>query len=245
MKKLFIVANWKSNKTIKDTEKWLHDFDEELKRKQFSFESKVIIIAPPFTLLEHANYCSSNLKLPIKFAAQDVSPFEEGAYTGEISAKQIKELADYVIVGHSERRERFSEDEETINKKIALAQKYGLTTVLCVSELKQIHNSTLRLPSMQLRTGRSGQEFIIHNSNFIVAYEPLSAIGSGHPDTPVNADEMARSIKKELAEVPVLYGGSVTSGNVKNFTSMPYIDGVLVGGASLDPHEFLKIIKNA
>ena len=91
MKKLFIVANWKSNKTIKDTEKWLHDFDEGFKRKQLSFESKEIIIAPSFTLLEHALYCSSNLKLHIKFAAQNISSFDEGAYTGEVSAKQIKD----------------------------------------------------------------------------------------------------------------------------------------------------------
>ena len=79
----------------------------------------------------------------------------------------------------------------------------------------------------------------------LVAYEPLSAIGSGHPDSPENADTMALKIKKELGEIPVLYGGSVISGNVKSFTSMPHIDGVLVGGASLDPLEFLKIVQNA
>jgi triosephosphate isomerase len=237
MKKLFIVANWKSNKTIKETEKWLHDFSDGFNKANIKLEDKKIIIAPPFTSLEHAHYCSGNLELSLEFAAQDVSPFRDGAYTGEVSAKQIKELADYVIVGHSERRKDFGEDEEMVNQKLEQSLKQDLTPILCVSNLKQIHNSTLRL--------RSGQEFIIHNSNCIVAYEPLSAIGSGHPDTPENADTIAQKVKKELGETPVLYGGSVTSGNVKSFTSMSDIDGVLVGGASLDPLEFLKIIKNA
>jgi len=229
MKKLFIIANWKSNKTIKETEKWFHDFDKEIKHNPFSLEDKEVIIAPSFTLLEHARYCSSNLKLHIKFGAQDISSFEEGAYTGEVSAKQIKELADYVIVGHSERRRYFGEDKEIIKKKLRISLQYTLTPILCISEMNQILNL---------------KSYIL-NHEIIVAYEPLFAIGSGHPDTPVNADEMARGIKKELGKIPVLYGGSVTSDNVKNFTSMPHIDGVLVGGASLDPLEFLNIVQNA
>jgi len=229
MKKLFIVANWKSNKTIKETEKWLHDFDGELKRDHFSLGDKEVIVAPSFTLLEHARYCWSNLKLHIKFGAQDISSFEEGAYTGEVSAKQIKELADYVIIGHSERRRYFGEDKEIIEKKLRISLQYTLTPILCISEMNQILNL---------------KSYIL-NHEIIVAYEPLFAIGSGHPDTPENADTTALKIKKELGETPVLYGGSVTSGNVKSFTSMSDIDGVLVGGASLDPLEFLKIIKNA
>ena len=229
MKKLFIIANWKSNKTIIDTERWLHDFGEELKRNRFSLENKEVIVSPSFTLLEHANYCSGNLKLPIKFAAQTISPFEEGAYTGEVNGRQIKEFASYVIVGHSERRKYFSETEEMVIKKLDMAEKYGLTQILCISDLKQIHNS----------------QFMIHNSKFVIAYEPLFAIGSGHPDTPENAERMSKKIKEILGSNPVLYGGSVTSKNVKSFTQMPNVDGVLVGGASLDPVEFLEIVKNA
>lgn len=231
MKRLFIIANWKSSKTIKEAEKWFHDFHEGFKLNPLLLGNKQIIVALSFILLEHANYCSSNLKLPINFAAQDVSPFEEGAYTGEVNARQIKEFADDVIIGHSERRRYFGEDEEMINKKIVLAQKYGLTPILCVSELKQIHDSIRQVGG--------------HNSNYIVAYEPLFAIGSSHPDTPSNADEMGKKIKDTLGEIPVLYGGSVTSKNVKSFTQTPNIDGVLVGGASLNPLEFFKIIENA
>lgn len=229
MKKLFIVANWKSNKTIKDTEKWLHDFDEELKLKQFSFESKEIIIAPTFTLLEHANYCSSNLKLPIKFGAQDISSFEEGAYTGEVNGRQIKELASYVIVGHSERRKWFDEDYNVINHKIEETYDNSLIPIFCISKLDQIDD----------------YPYEVNPETMVIAYEPLFAIGTGNPDNPENADSMGKKIKEILGEVPVLYGGSVTSDNVKSFTCMPHIDGVLVGGASLDPLEFLKIIQNA
>lgn len=229
MKKLFIIANWKSNKTIKETEEWLHSFSEGFSREGVKVEGKKIITAPSFTCLEHARYCLVNLKLSLKFAAQDISPFGEGSYTGEVNGKQIKELVDYVIVGHSERRSNFYENNEMINKKLSMSRRHGLTPILCVSNLKQIHDS----------------KFIIHNSNSIVAYEPLFAIGSGNPDTPENADVMAKNIKKELGGIPVLYGGSVSPENVRSFTQMSNIDGVLVGGASLDPHRFLEIIKNA
>lgn len=238
MKKLFIVANWKSNKTIKDTEKWLHDFNEELKRKQLSFESKEIIIAPSFTLLEHAKYCLTNLKLTVKLSAQTISPFEEGAYTGEVSARQIKEFGDYVIVGHSERRKNFGEDDEMVNQKLDQTLKQELTPILCISNLQEVQKS-------KVKSQNHNSKLKSYDNSMIVAYEPLFAIGSGTPDTPENANEFAKSIKKELGEIPVLYGGSVTSDNVKSFTCMPHIDGVLVGGASLDPLEFLKIIKNA
>ncbi len=229
MKKLFIIANWKSNKTIKETEKWLHDFSEGFNKEKISLVGKKIIIAPPFTSLEHAHYCSGNLKLPLEFAAQDISPFKEGPYTGEVSARQIKELVDYVIVGHSERRANFYENNEMINKKLSVSRQSELTPILCVSNLKQIHDS----------------KFMIHNSNSIVAYEPLFAIGSGKPDTPENAENMSRKIKGILSGIPVLYGGSVSPENVRRFNQMFSIDGVLVGGASLDPRKFLEIVKNA
>lgn len=229
MKDLFIVANWKSNKTIQETEKWLHDFHEEFNQNPFSLDNKEIIISPSFTLLEHANYCSGNLKLPLKFAGQNISPFDSGAYTGEVNGNQIKEFADYVIIGHSERRSNFYESDEMISKKVDLAQKYKLTPILCVSNVSQIHNSS----------------FIIHNSNPIVAYEPLFAIGTGNPDTPENAESVSRKIKEVVGNIPVLYGGSVTSKNVKSFTSMPNIDGVLVGNASLNPQKFLEIVGHA
>lgn len=162
--------------------------------------------------------------------AQDVSPFAEGAYTGEVSAQQVREFATYVIIGHSERRKDFGETEEIISRKIDQAIKNSLIPIVCISDIKQIGN-------LKFEIGNS--------SSLVVAYEPLSAIGSGEADDPKNADEMARKIKEITPDVFVLYGGSVSAENVHDFTQMPHIDGVLVGGASLDPQEFSKIITNA
>lgn len=223
MKTLFIVANWKSNKTISETEKWLHDFDEKLKRENISLENKEIIVSLSFTLLEHANYCSSNLKLPLKFAAQNISPFEEGAYTGEVSAKQIKEFADYVLIGHSERRKNFLERDEMLFKKVELAKQYGLIPIFCIQ----------------------GKDTKVPKDVEIVAYEPVFAIGTGNPDTPESAEKIANYIKVNTGVRYIFYGGSVTSANIKKFTKMPNIDGALVGGASLDPRKFLEIVANA
>ena len=231
MKRLFIIANWKSNKTIKDTKNWLHDFSNGLSNAHINLEDKKVIIAPPFTALAQANYYSGKLNLALGFAAQDVSMFEEGAYTGEVSGRQIKELASYVIIGHSERRNGLAESDEIVNKKVEQALEHDLTPILCFSDVKQIHNSIRHVGG--------------HNSNCIVAYEPLFAIGSGNPDTPENADKMCQEVKNILGEVPTLYGGSVDKENVKSFTNMLSIDGALVGKASLDPLEFSGIVKNA
>jgi len=236
MKKIFIIANWKSNKTIKETEEWFHSFSDGFKRDPFSLENKEIIVSPSFTLLEHANYCSGNLKLPIKFAAQTISPFEEGAYTGEVNGKQIKELVDYVVVGHSERRQNFGEDQDMIDKKTQQTLKYELVPILCISNIQQTQSAKLKAQNYNSK---------LKSYKILVAYEPLFAIGSGHPDTPENADNFAQKIKKELGKIPVLYGGSVTGDNVNSLTQMNNIDGVLVGGASLDPRKFLEIVKNA
>ena len=227
MKKVFIVANWKSNKTILQTEEWFQAINNS--PVTFYQEKKEVIVCSPFTLLPKVKELIVNCKLSIVVGAQNISPFGEGAYTGEVNGRQIKELADYVIVGHSERRTNFYENNNLIAQKIDKCFKNKLVPILCVSNLDQIQGST----------------FNVNKQEMLVTYEPLSAIGTGHPDTPENADSIALKIKKELRESSVLYGGSVTSKNVKDFTSMPNIDGVLVGGASLDPLEFLKIIKNA
>lgn len=223
MKKLFIIANWKSNKTIQEAEKWIHSFKEELDRSPLDLSGKEIIICPSFSVLEHTRYCSKNLNLPIKLGAQNISPFEAGAYTGEVNGLQIKEFADYAIVGHSERRSNFNETSEIIFKKADVARRYGIVPIFCVQD------ETTQIP----------------DKISIVAYEPPSAIGTGNSDTPENAGKIAEKIKRENKAQFVLYGGSVTSENVKSFSDEKSIDGFLVGGASLDPLEFLQIIKNA
>ena len=223
MKKLFIIANWKSNKTIEEAEKWFHDFSEKLLSESPDLSNKEIIVCPSFTLLEHSQYCSTNLKLPIKIGAQNISPYDGGAYTGEVNGEQIKEIAEYVIIGHSERRQNLSENNEMIKPKVLMAKKYNLTPIFC------IQNEETEVPA----------------EINIIAYEPPTAIGTGNPDTPENAQRVAGIVKEKTRVQNILYGGSVTSSNVKTFTDMPNIDGLLVGGASLDPLEFLEIIKNA
>jgi triosephosphate isomerase len=219
MKKALIVANWKSNKTILQAEEWF----QRLQIKDLRLTNKELVICPSFTSLPLLNSLIINHKSSMSLGAQDISPFDEGAYTGEISAKQIKEFADYVIIGHSERRINFNESDEMLFKKVDLAIQHGLTPIFCVQ----------------------GKETQIPSGITMIAYEPINAIGTGHPDTPENAQEMASFFKKIYNVQCVLYGGSVVSGNVKEFTQMSNIDGVLVGGASLDAQEFYKIIQNA
>ncbi len=228
MKKTFIVANWKSNKTILQAKEWFRTINNS--QLAINKEEKEVIICPSFTLLPFVKESIVKSQLSIVVGAQDISQFDEGAYTGEVNGKQIKEYADYIIVGHSERRRNFSENDEIVNAKIAQALKNELTPIICVSSLKQ---------------AEAIQNAVKNNTQFIVAYEPLFAIGSGTADTPENADQMAKSIKNILGQIPVLYGGSVTANNIGSFTKMSNIDGVLIGKASLDAKEFSKILKNA
>ena len=174
MKKLFIIANWKSNKTINETEKWLHDFSEKIKIGPLSLDNKEIIVCPSFTVLEHANYCAKNLNLPIKFGAQNISSFDKGAYTGEVFGAQIKEFAQYIIIGHSERRQNFSENNEVLSEKVLLAKKYNLTPIFCIQN----------------------EETPVPEEVDIIAYEPPTAIGTGNPDTPENAQRVAKAVSE-------------------------------------------------
>ena len=223
MKKLFIIANWKSNKTIQDSEKWLTSFKEELDSTPIDLSGKEIIVCPSFPSLNCLQSLSKKINLPVRVGAQNISLFDAGAYTGEVNALQIRELADYAIIGHSERRTNFNESAETVSHKADVARKYGIIPIVCIQD----------------------EETQIPEKISIVAYEPPTAIGTGNPDTPENAGEIARKIKMENKAQFVLYGGSVTSENVKSFSDNENIDGFLVGGASLDPLEFLQIIKNA
>jgi triosephosphate isomerase (TIM) len=219
MKKVFIVANWKSNKTESEAREWLDGF----KIQDLELTNKEIIICPSFTLLPNLKSYFLNHKSSVRLGSQNISSFGEGAYTGEVNGKQIEELADYVIIGHSERRNNFKETDEIIFKKFKLAKEAGLNIIYCVQ----------------------GKETKIPENADTVAYEPVYAIGTGNPDTPENADKVGIYFKANSQVRNVLYGGSVTAANVNSFTQMPNLDGVLVGKASLDPSEFLQIIKNA
>lgn len=219
MDKVFLVANLKSYKTQIEAREWLNVF---INIDKILLETKKIIVCPPFTLLETFKSSFAQNNLNVKIGAQDVSPFEQGPYTGEVNASQVREFADYVLIGHSERRTNFGETDETLFRKAEVSLRHGLNPIFLVQD-----ESTL-IPS--------GIE--------IVAYEPVSAIGTGNPDTPENAEKMALSIR-EKGNYKILYGGSVTSANIKDFSSKSNINGALIGGASLEAEEFIKIIENA
>ena len=215
MKQLLTVANWKSNKTEEDVRNWFKNFPAAA-----IFPQNTGVICPPFTLLSLCKKLITENNLNFKIGGQNVSPFEPGAHTGEMNAAQLREFAEYVIIGHSERR-KMGEGDDVLKEKVEMADNNDLTVIYCVSNLNQQIPETVD----------------------IVAYEPVFAIGTGTPDTPENAQKTAKAIKEKNDVRTVLYGGSVTSQNVKRFTQMLDIDGVLVGGASLDPLEFNKLLQ--
>lgn len=205
MKNILIAGNWKSNKTAAEAKEWL---------EKFTVKEGNIVLCVPYTLL------STMRGGPFQLGAQDVSPFEEGAYTGEVSARQIKELADWVIIGHSERRKYFGETDDLLAKKAAMAKAAGLRIIFCVPDEKTA----------------------VPQGVDVVAYEPVWAIGTGKSDSPENANIVITAIKAKSQVATVIYGGSVTAENVAGFISQPSVDGVLPGGASLDPEKFARLI---
>lgn len=191
-------------------------------------KGKEIIVLPPFTALSAVSKDLKQLNLPIKIGAQDISRFEEGKHTGEISAVMVAEFASYVMLGHSERRSQLGETDEIVAEKVRLAKKYNLTPMVCVSEIPQAE----------------ALKKLINDFSDLIAYEPVFAIGTGKPDTPDNANEVAGQIKSIFPQARVLYGGSVDGSNAKEFTQQKNLSGVLVGNRSLDPNFFLEILKN-
>lgn len=215
----YIVANWKSNKTENEAKTWL----TQLAINTSQLTGKEIIICPSFTLLPLMKKTIDELNLPIRLGAQNISPFGEGAYTGEVNGKQIKEFADYVLIGHSERRKYFSVGKDMLEKQAAMAMQYGLKVIYCASDAND-----------PVPTGIT-----------IITYEPPTSISPAPADTPENAEKAASVLSQTYNTKHILYGGNVTSQNVKDFLSMSHVRGVLVGRASLDAQEFSKIIQNA
>ncbi len=223
----YIVANWKSNKTEAQAKAWLQqltiNISTPLSAGSSQLTNKEIIVCPPFTLLPIMKKTIQELQLQIKLGAQDISPFDEGAYTGEVNGKQIKEFADYVIIGHSERRKYFSIGKDLFEKQAAMAKQNSLKIIYCALDINDYIPGEIEL----------------------LTYEPPASISPGPADTPENAEKAASFFFQKYYAKYILYGGNVTSQNVKDFTSMPHINGVLVGRASLDAQEFSKIIQNA
>lgn len=242
--KKIIIANWKMNpSSAEEALRLIRNISSG--RLLGSIE---LIIAPPFVYLESAK---KNLNKEIKLAAQNVSWGERGAYTGEISALMLKNIGcEYVLIGHSERRHKIGETDEMINLKIKAAFKAGLRPILAVGEKEQ-NNDIVKIITLQIQSALEGIK-ATDMGKIIFAYEPIWAIGTGVSDTPDHALSAALLIRKIIGsmygqdfsvDAPVLYGGSVTSANAADFIGQSGIDGALVGGASLNNDEFIKIIK--
>ena len=245
MRKPFIAANWKMNKTAGETEEFISSFLPMVK----DVTDVDILLAPPFTSLSTAAKLlkGSNVIL----AAQNVHFEENGAYTGEVSAEMLRSAGcTCVIIGHSERRQYFLETDEIVNKKIRTARKHGFDVILCIGESLEEReaNKTFEVLDTQL----SGSLKDLPLDGVTIAYEPIWAIGTGKTATKEQANETHASIRgwlrknKEGADdVRIQYGGSVKPDNIKDLMSEPEVDGALVGGAALKPDSFAGIVNGA
>lgn len=211
-----LVANHKANKSYSDFLNWMNIVGPSVS----SFDGTVVV-CPSAPFLGSAFEKVENNSWKFKVGIQDISQFDQGAYTGEVAASQIKDICSYCIIGHSERRKYFDEGEDLLGKKVEMLGKSGIETIFCVGD------ENVQIPE--------GVRF--------VAYEPSFAIGTGMADTPQNAKEVAKKIKQR-GSYTVIYGGSVTYSNVSSFLESGLIEGVLVGSASLDAQEFSSILKN-
>ncbi len=243
MRRKFFVANWKMHKTIGEALKFIDEFIPLIK----DVRNKEIALAPTFICLEkvHEALKGTNIKL----CAQNVFYEKHGAYTGEISPLMLKDIGvDYVIVGHSERRRYFHENDEMINKKIRASIENGLKVIFCIGETleERQKNRTFEILKKQIIKGLEG---IRDLSNITIAYEPVWAIGTGIVANELQIKEAHFFIREQLKEftpdnsIRILYGGSVSAENIKSIMNIENVDGVLVGGASLNPVNFVKIIK--
>ena len=236
----YVVANWKMN-GIRSFEKIFIATNKHLKSK--NLKKPNIIVCPPFTLISHLRSYKKN---KIKIGAQDTHEESSGAFTGCISSEMIKDLgAEFVIIGHSERRQYFNEDIKLLSKKILAAQNANLKVIFCIGEQKKEIKNRLSVLKNQLKSLPKK----LDPKNLIIAYEPVWAIGTGLTPTLKQIDEIHASIRAILKSnqsfsknVSILYGGSVNGKNASEILSLDNVDGALVGGASLKVKEFSKII---
>ncbi len=244
MRRPFIAANWKMNKTTSETQEFLSGFITAVE----DVTDADIVIAPPFTSLSIA---AEKLKgTNIILAAQDVFYEEKGAYTGEISPLMLIDIGcNYVIIGHSERRQYFHETDEIVNKKIKAAKKVGLKIIFCIGESLEEREAgkTFDVLKREIEKGLNGTD----TEDIVIAYEPIWAIGTGKTATPEQAQEAHAYIRDRLKilygnkgdEIRILYGGSVTPENIDSLMACKDVDGALVGGASLKVESFVRLVK--
>lgn len=220
-KTLWIIANWKSNKTISEALDWVSKVGPQIPKK----ENLKVVVCPTFSCLEEVKKVVQVGNFPLMVGSQDLSPFDTGAYTGEEAARVLKDFVDLAILGHSERKQNFGETDEMVAKKVLQAIENNIIPLVCVQS----------------------EETPIPDKCKMIAYEPIWAIsstpGTKGADSPLDANRVAGIFKEKNPELEVIYGGSVDSSNVKGFITCENINGVLPGRASLDVEEFIKIVK--
>jgi len=242
-----IAGNWKMYTTVSAAS----ELCRLLRERIDGLAGVEKLVCPPFVFLAHAGRELAGSS--IKVGAQNVYWEEEGAYTGEVSPSMLADLCEYVIVGHSERRKYFGETDETVNRRLKAALARGLRPIMCVGETLEEREAG-RTEEVLLRQVRGGLADVDMPIGFVLAYEPVWAIGTGVPATGPMANETIGVIRQELASLygrelaeaaRIQYGGSVTPDNVAEFMSQSQIDGALVGGASLKADAFASIVEQA
>ena len=246
-----MAGNWKMNlnhiEAIALVQKLAYTFNTD------DFSALEIAVIPPFTDIRSVQTLVDGDKIALKYGAQDLAKADKGAFTSEISGVMLAKLGcTFVIVGHSERRQYHGEDDQTVNHKVQAALRNGLTPIVCVGEGTEVRNAGehVAFTLNQLKAALSGVA-AGDVANLVIAYEPVWAIGTGEVATPANAQEVCGAIRNQIREVfgsaadqvRVLYGGSMKADNVAALMKEPDIDGGLVGGASLDPDEFVSVCR--
>jgi len=247
-----MAGNWKMHENHLEAIALVQKLAFTLTTRDYDFVE--VAVLPPFTALRSVQTLVDGDKLRISYGAQDLSPFDSGAYTGDVSGPMLAKLGcDYVLAGHSERRQYHHETDEVVNAKVQAALRAGLTPILCVGEdletrrageqaahcMAQLDGSLKGIPSAAV-------------AGMVIAYEPIWAIGTGEVASPADAQEMTSGIRSRISEihdaetaasVRILYGGSVKPGNIAPIMAQPDVDGALVGGASLDVGQFAQICR--
>lgn len=249
-----MAGNWKMNLDHLQGTHLVQKLDWTLRDAKHDFGAVEVVVVPPFTDLRSVQTLVEGDRLALRYGAQDVSPHDSGAYTGDISAAFLAKLGcAYVVVGHSERRDGHCETDEVVASKAVAAYRHGLVPIVCVGEGLEVRQAGEHVAHVLAQVEGSLAGITAEQAaTLVIAYEPVWAIGTGEVATPEDAQEVCAAIRGKLAElysaetadrVRILYGGSVKSGNVASIMAGADIDGALVGGASLQAEEFASICR--
>jgi len=247
-----IAGNWKMNCNHLEAIALVQKLAFTLRPNDYQHVE--VVVLPPFTALRSVQTLVDGDKMKIRYGAQDLSPFDRGAYTGDVSGPMLAKLGcSYVLCGHSERRQYHHEDDALVNAKVRAALAVSVTPLLCVGEPQEVRHAGEQVPHVMAQLGGSLAKVPAEAvAAMVIAYEPIWAIGTGEVATPADAQEMTSAIRSRISElhdadtassVRILYGGSVKPGNIAPIMAQRDVDGALVGGASLDAGQFAQICR--